>query len=125
MPAASLCVHSGDEGMRASVHDEGVGQSIATPEPRPDRGGWGLMFVDQLADTWGVESDSSRVWFTVAASSAARFSRRTLVRRPLIVVRAQRGDHVVGSGLGDLDEREAVRDLDRADVAAAERRTRR
>jgi anti-sigma regulatory factor (Ser/Thr protein kinase) len=61
-----LCVHSGDEGMRASVADEGVGRTIATPDPRPDRGGWGLTFVDRLADTWGVEDDSSRVWFTVA-----------------------------------------------------------
>jgi anti-sigma regulatory factor (Ser/Thr protein kinase) len=62
-----LCVHSGAEGMRATVRDEGVGQTIATPEPRPERGGWGLMFVDQLADSWGVEDDSSRVWFTLAA----------------------------------------------------------
>ena len=63
-----LCVHSGDEGMRASVADDGVGQSIATRKPRPERGGWGLMFVDRLADTWGVETDTSRVWFTVAAA---------------------------------------------------------
>ena len=61
-----LCVHSGDDGMRASVGDEGVGQTIATRDPKPDRGGWGLMFVDQLADSWGVEDDASRVWFTVA-----------------------------------------------------------
>ena len=60
-----LCVHSGADGMRASVGDEGVGQTIATPESRPKSGGWGLMFVDRLADTWGVEDDSSRVWFTV------------------------------------------------------------
>ena len=62
-----LCVQSGDEGMRASVHDEGVGRTIATPDPRPARGGWGLMFVDRLADSWGVEDDASRVWFQVAA----------------------------------------------------------
>jgi anti-sigma regulatory factor (Ser/Thr protein kinase) len=61
-----LCVHSGAEGMRASVRDEGVGQNIASPGPRPERGGWGLMFVDQLADAWGIEDGSSRVWFSVA-----------------------------------------------------------
>lgn len=61
-----LCVHSGDEGVRASVQDEGVGRTIATPVPQPDRGGWGLKFVDRLADSWGVEDDSSRVWFSVA-----------------------------------------------------------
>src|SRR3954452_6453933 len=60
-----LCVHSGDDGVRASVQDEGAERPIATPDPRPERGGWGLYFVDQLADSWGV--DDSRVWFTVAA----------------------------------------------------------
>src|SRR5215203_2945900 len=30
-----LCVHSGAEGMRASVMDEGVEAIIATPDPRP------------------------------------------------------------------------------------------
>jgi len=65
-----LCVDSGEEGVRASVHDEGTG-TIATPDPRPARGGWGLTFVDQLADTWGVEGSSSRVWFTVSARAAA------------------------------------------------------
>jgi len=62
-----LCVHSGVEGVRASVQDEGVGMTIASPRPRPARGGWGLMFVDHLADTWGVENGTSRVWFTVDA----------------------------------------------------------
>ena len=62
-----LCVHSNPDGVRAAVQDEGSGQSIASPDPRPERGGWGLQFVEQLADTWGVEDDASRVWFTVAA----------------------------------------------------------
>src|SRR4051794_1090994 len=60
-----LTVHSGTEGVRATVHDEGTG-TIATPDPRPLRGGWGLMLVDRLADGWGVEADASRVWFQVA-----------------------------------------------------------
>src|SRR4051794_10581417 len=59
-----LCVDSGSDGVRASVEDEGSGERIATPVPRPQRGGWGLYFVDRLADSWGV--DDSRVWFTVA-----------------------------------------------------------
>jgi anti-sigma regulatory factor (Ser/Thr protein kinase) len=62
-----LCVNSGADGVRASVRDEGVGQTIASPEPRPERRGWGLRFVERLADSWGVEDDASRVWFTVAA----------------------------------------------------------
>ena len=61
-----LCVESGDDGVRASVLDEGDGSTIATPEPRPERGGWGLMFVDRLSDSWGVEDQASKVWFTVS-----------------------------------------------------------
>jgi two-component sensor histidine kinase len=63
-----LTVHSGAEGVHASVHDEGEG-TIAEPHPRPLRGGWGLYFVDRLADGWGVAPDASRVWFRVAAKA--------------------------------------------------------
>ena len=63
-----LSVQSGRDGMRATVEDEGSGRRIATPDPRPARGGWGLYLVDRLADAWGVEGDSSRVWFEVAAA---------------------------------------------------------
>ena len=64
-----LTVESGPEGMCASVHDEGSG-TIATPEPRPARGGWGLYFVEQLSDAWGVAEDDSRVWFRVGDPAA-------------------------------------------------------
>jgi two-component sensor histidine kinase len=62
-----LTVESGSEGVRATVHDEGTG-TIAEPHPRPERGGWGLFFVNQLADGWGVEPGASRVWFSIAAA---------------------------------------------------------
>src|SRR5690349_15062581 len=65
-----LCVESGDDGVHASVHDEGLGE-IATPRPQPERGGWGLLFVDRLADGWGVENDTSRVWFKVSSRAGA------------------------------------------------------
>jgi anti-sigma regulatory factor (Ser/Thr protein kinase) len=65
-----LRVESGADGIRASVHDEGAA-TIAPPDPRPERGGWGLLFVDRLADTWGVEEGTSRVWFKVGANAAA------------------------------------------------------
>jgi two-component sensor histidine kinase len=61
-----LCVESRADGVRASVEDQGSG-IIASPDPRPARGGWGLMFVDRLADAWGVEAGAQRVWFEVAA----------------------------------------------------------
>jgi anti-sigma regulatory factor (Ser/Thr protein kinase) len=64
-----LTVESGPDGVRAEVHDEGLGR-IATPEPRPERGGWGLTFVDRLADAWGIDENDSRVWFRVGFTAA-------------------------------------------------------
>ena len=52
--------------MRVTVHDTGAGP---LPEMRPpDRlphegGGHGLRLVDRVADRWGVERGSIRVWF--------------------------------------------------------------
>jgi anti-sigma regulatory factor (Ser/Thr protein kinase) len=57
-----LTVHSDRDGVRAEISDEGK-QTITPPKTRPLRGGWGLMFVDRLADSWGVGTDDSRVWF--------------------------------------------------------------
>ena len=65
-----LTVESDADGVWASVHDEGSG-TIATPVPRPQRGGWGLYFVERLADSWGVADDDSRVWFHVGPLSQA------------------------------------------------------
>ena len=65
-----LTVESEDDGIWACVHDEGTGV-IATPDPRPERGGWGLYFVERLADHWGVADDDSRVWFSIGDVTAA------------------------------------------------------
>jgi anti-sigma regulatory factor (Ser/Thr protein kinase) len=65
-----LTVESWPDGVWACVHDEGTGV-IATPEPRPERRGWGLYFVEQLADRWGVADDDSRVWFRIGGVTAA------------------------------------------------------
>jgi anti-sigma regulatory factor (Ser/Thr protein kinase) len=64
-----LTVESDADGVWASVTDEGTG-TIASPQPRPDRGGWGLHFVERLADQWGVADDDSRVWFRVGVNPA-------------------------------------------------------
>src|SRR3954467_7457933 len=63
-----LIVRSGAEGVWAEVHDEGH-VTVAQHEKAPARGGWGLYFVDRLADGWGVEADASHVWFRVAAAA--------------------------------------------------------
>jgi anti-sigma regulatory factor (Ser/Thr protein kinase) len=65
-----LTVHSSADGIRAEVHDEGTDAKIARRETRPQRGGWGLQFVDRLADSWGVEAGEARVWFRVAGEPA-------------------------------------------------------
>ena len=62
-----LTVESGPEGVWAQVSDQGCPASIAAPVPRPERRGWGLYFVDRLADSWGVEAGEGRVWFRVTA----------------------------------------------------------
>src|SRR4051794_275670 len=61
----SLTVNSNAEGVQAEVHDEGAQSRIEISDPRPQRGGWGLYFVDQLADDWGVGPGEARVWFRV------------------------------------------------------------
>jgi anti-sigma regulatory factor (Ser/Thr protein kinase) len=63
-----LQVRSDDDGVWAEVCDEGRGP-VARAEPRPPRGGWGLNFVDQLADDWGA--DASHVWFRVGGRNFA------------------------------------------------------
>ena len=55
-----------DDGARTrfTVHDLGLGplpSMRAEDDPAP--GGHGLRLVDNLADRWGVERGSTRVWF--------------------------------------------------------------
>jgi anti-sigma regulatory factor (Ser/Thr protein kinase) len=53
---------------RFTVHDPGAGP---LPEMRPSDspphqgGGHGLRLVDMVADRWGVERGSTRVWFEI------------------------------------------------------------
>ena len=55
-------------GVRFTVHDPGAGP---LPEMRPsdspphEGGGHGLRLVDRVADRWGVERGSTRVWFEI------------------------------------------------------------
>ena len=63
----SLRVAVDDPHVRVEVIDHGPG--FDPPEEVPaDEGrdrGWGLFFVTQLADRWGVERDGGRVWFEI------------------------------------------------------------
>jgi anti-sigma regulatory factor (Ser/Thr protein kinase) len=62
--AIRLIVGADDKATRFTVHDLGLGplpEMRAESDPAP--GGHGLRLVDALADRWGVERGSTRVWF--------------------------------------------------------------
>ena len=54
------------EALRVEVSDGGAG---AWARRRPDeQGGWGLRIIDQLAESWGIDEASSRVWCELQGS---------------------------------------------------------
>ena len=59
-----------DSGLRAEVTDPGPGFAPAGRTRDFDEpGGWGLVLVERLAASWGVERDGrTRVWFELAAA---------------------------------------------------------
>jgi anti-sigma regulatory factor (Ser/Thr protein kinase) len=64
--------------VRVAVADEGPGFTWhrTTSAGRKESGGWGLFFVDRLADCWGVERTptGSRVWFEIAYGEDPAYS---------------------------------------------------
>src|SRR6185312_15444734 len=65
--AIRLIISTDDRATRFTVHDSGLGplpEMRAKGDPAP--GGHGLRLVDSLADRWGVERGSTRVWFELA-----------------------------------------------------------
>lgn len=59
-----------EKGLRAQVTDTGPGFAPAGRTRDFDEpGGWGLVLVERLAASWGVERDGrTRVWFELAAA---------------------------------------------------------
>jgi anti-sigma regulatory factor (Ser/Thr protein kinase) len=56
-----------DDGLHVAVSDRGQGFTPAPREPdRTEPGGWGLMLVEGIADSWGVEQGPTKVWFELA-----------------------------------------------------------
>jgi anti-sigma regulatory factor (Ser/Thr protein kinase) len=57
--------------LRAQVTDPGGGFAPAGRGRELDEpGGWGLVLVERMAQSWGVErDDSTRVWFELAAAA--------------------------------------------------------
>ena len=57
-----------DSHVRVEVSDDGPGFDPPAHDPTAElarESGWGLFFVTQLADRWGVERDPGRVWFEI------------------------------------------------------------
>ncbi len=64
----NLKVTIGDENVRVEVADGGPGFDPPAEDPTPAEAadsGWGIFFVKQLADRWGVERGAGRVWFEI------------------------------------------------------------
>jgi anti-sigma regulatory factor (Ser/Thr protein kinase) len=63
-----LRVWVGDDRVRVEVADKGPGFEPPDLDPTAEEArdnGWGLFFVTQLADKWGVEPGEGRVWFEI------------------------------------------------------------
>ncbi len=64
-----------EQQVRVDVVDRGPGFEPPEHDPTADDArdnGWGLFFVTQLADRWGVEREEGRVWFEIARDRDAR-----------------------------------------------------
>jgi anti-sigma regulatory factor (Ser/Thr protein kinase) len=59
-----------DNGLRAQVTDPGPGFApTGRTRDFDEPGGWGLVLVERLAASWGVERDQgTRVWFELAVA---------------------------------------------------------
>jgi anti-sigma regulatory factor (Ser/Thr protein kinase) len=60
-----------ETGLRAQVTDPGTGFAPTGRQREMDEpGGWGLVLVERIAASWGVERDErTRVWFELAAAA--------------------------------------------------------
>jgi signal transduction histidine kinase len=58
--------------VRVQVSDPGVGfEHTPRDAPLDEEGGWGLVLIDSMAESWGVEQDDgTRVWFELVAQPA-------------------------------------------------------
>jgi anti-sigma regulatory factor (Ser/Thr protein kinase) len=62
-----------DVHVRVEVSDGGPGFDPPEADPTAELArdsGWGLFFVTQLADRWGIDRDDGRVWFEIERASS-------------------------------------------------------
>ena len=68
-----------DSRLRVDVVDQGPGFEPPAHDPTAQDArdsGWGLFFVTQLADRWGVVREEGRVWFEIARDRDAQAGER-------------------------------------------------
>jgi anti-sigma regulatory factor (Ser/Thr protein kinase) len=68
-----LKVRLGADDVRVEVRDSGPGFDPPDHDPTAEDArdsGWGLFFVTQLADRWGVDREDGRVWFEIERERA-------------------------------------------------------
>jgi two-component sensor histidine kinase len=65
----TIRITAGRDELMIEVADEGRGTVAIVPAPGA-LGGWGLRVVDELADAWGAENGSTRVWFSMRVARA-------------------------------------------------------
>ena len=58
--------------VRVQVSDPGVGfEHTPRNQPLDEEGGWGLVLIESMADSWGVaREDRTSVWFELAQQAA-------------------------------------------------------
>ena len=70
-----VCLSATDGIVRLDVVDAGGDEEpqVARPDARNGRGGWGLLVVERMADSWGAEAGpaGTRVWMERAAGVAS------------------------------------------------------
>jgi anti-sigma regulatory factor (Ser/Thr protein kinase) len=59
--------------LTVEVADEGHGEVVIAAASGAS-GGWGLRIVDELADAWGFDSGSTRVWFRLPLTASTTSS---------------------------------------------------
>jgi hypothetical protein len=59
--------------VRVQVSDPGVGfEHTPRDQPLDEVGGWGLVLIESMAESWGVEREErTSVWFELAPPEAA------------------------------------------------------
>ena len=62
--AIYIRIDASPERVMFEVGDEGAGDVAIAPVPGAS-GGWGLRVVDELAERWGSNAGSTRVWFSL------------------------------------------------------------